>query len=182
MRKALRSILVMSGLVAAMLVMGPSCKAEDTKPDVESRIDFSADGVPIPVGESLRLMKKAQVKIIVLGKKKPDGTHMIKVSHNWPEICPHFYCDGEEVEWWIGGGGLDADETLVIRDADPSNRCFPNIPVTISDPNNAAPSGPPLSPCVIAGSDHTWRYIVEVFKQGTVDPVASTDPGAIIHP
>lgn len=182
MRKAVGSICLMIGLVVVMLFLGPGCKAEDTKPDVRSGIDFSGDGVPIPVGESLRLKKKAQVKIIVLGKKKPDGAYMIKVSQNWPEICPYFYCDGEEVEWWIGGGGLDADETLVIRDADPSNHCFPNIPVTISHPNNVAYSGLPLPPCVIEGEDHKWRYVVEVFKEGTADPVASTDPGAIIHP
>lgn len=182
MRKASGSILVLTGLVAAMLVIGPSCKAEDTTPDVKSKVQFSDEGVPVPVGESLRLKSKAQVKIIVLGKQKPDGTHVIKVSKNCPEICPGFLCDGEEVEWWIGGGGLDADETLVIRDADPSDPCFPNIPVTISPPNNVAPSGSPLSPCVVEGQNHYWQYVVEVYKAGTADPVASTDPGAIIHP
>jgi hypothetical protein len=182
MRKASGSILVLTGLVAAMLVIGPNCRAEEPTPNVKSKVEFSDDGVPIPVGESVRLKSKAQVKIIVLGKTKSDGSHVIKVSKNWPEICPDFPCDGEEVEWWIGGGGLDADETLVISDADLSDPCFPNVPVTISPPNNVALSGSPLLRCLEQGTDHTWRYVVEVYKAGTADPVASTDPGAIIHP
>jgi len=171
----------MIGLVAVMLFLGPGCKAEDKQPDVESEIRFSDIGVPEPIGDSLALAKKAHVNIIVLGKKKDDNTYWIKVAPPWVGICPGLNCDGVEFHWKLVGPGLEGDETLLIRDADPANHCFPNVPVTISPPNNAAESGLPLSHCVIAGG-HTWEYVVELYKAGTTDPIASTDPGAIIHP
>lgn len=181
MRKAVGSICLMTLFAAAVLILGPSCKAEDPPPDVKSEIRFSDVGVPDSVGEAVNLAKKADVIIAVLGQKKDADTQVILVKDRWVEICPQYNCDGDEIRWRIVGRPLEADETMVIRDADPANHCFPNVPVTISFPNNVALSGLPLSNCV-TGPDHQWRYVVELYKAGIQNPIASTDPGAIIHP
>ncbi len=117
-----------------------------------------------------------RVNIIVTGKKKAEGIFRIVVApKNPPIIGKKPFCDGQELEWVVVDD-LEPDQMLRIRDE--TFACFSNVPVDIHYPNNGALSGPP-------DDDTTpgtyWTYVVELFD-GEGNLIASSDPGAIIHP
>jgi len=71
----------------------------------------------------------------------------------------------------------------VIRDADPSNRCFPDtIPVLIESPHDGAETGEPDESCEQKVQGHLWPYVLELYVEGNPNPIADSDPGGIIHP
>lgn len=192
MREVLESICLLTVAAVTLLVMVPGCAAEETPSEAVSELQSEADGKPDEVGvssESKDFVGRqglADSFIVVTGQKKEDGeTKLIKIVPDWHVICkntnpPH--CAGEEISWKVIGGGLQPGQTMVIRDADPSNHCFPNVPVTIPYPHNTADSGPPEPACRQNPLGHGWEYVVDLYEAGQASPVASTDPGAIIFP
>lgn len=172
MRKVIGSVVVMSGLVAAILVMGPSCKAEEHSKEPAARIEVAERATPIQVEP-----RPARVRVHIQRHRQK-----IFATPNYPAICPKPFCEGDQLEWEIVGG-LEPGETLVIRDADVSNRCFPDtIPVMIEPPFDGAVSGEPDESCEQNPYGHLWPYVLELYMEGNPDPIADSDPGAIIHP
>lgn len=120
--------------------------------------------------------KAVRVNVIVTGKQKKNGLFRIVVApKNPPFVGNQSFCDGRELEWVIVGG-LEVGQFLRISDV--SFACFPNVPVDIHYPNNGALSG---TPDATTTPGTYWTYVVELFD-AEGKPIASSDPGAIIHP
>ncbi len=186
MRKALGFTSLMIASVALILVVGPSCKAEESTTGEESEIRFDAAGKIEPVGDADEVTEFPVLVAISLLQETKEGSEAVRaisVRPQYPVICGgDFKCEGTEIMWLIGGR-VPEGHTLVIRNADEANKCFDQtkIPVTISGRQNSASSGTALPACEKKLQGHFWQYVVELYKDGEEKPVASSDPGGIIH-
>jgi hypothetical protein len=92
------------------------------------------------------------------------------------------HCDGDEIEWWVNPGQLNAGERLEITNAPNRAWCFPNIPITItpsSGPVSHA-SGQAFAACSLDKYGLWWSYAISLYDATGL--IATTDPGAIIFP
>lgn len=169
MRKALGFTSLMIASVALMLIVGPSCKAEDKPAEEGSGVKQAANAMPIQV-----VATPAKVKIHVQRMQEN-----IFVTPPNVRICFESYCDGNGFRWEVVGGLRDG-ETLTIKDAPEHLSCFPEaIPVAIQDPADGAESGLPDESCLQDKYGTYWPYVIEMkLADGTK---FSTDPGGIIH-
>ena len=169
MRKALGFTSLLIASVALILVMGPSCKAEDTPAEEGYAVKQAANAMPIQVQSG-----PAQVKIHIQRRQK-----RIFVTPPYVSICNSYPCAGEQFEWEIVGG-LEEGEKLVIKDAPGTSPCFSmTIPVVIEPPYNGAGSDLPDEGCQQEELGHFWPYLVHLtLADGST---IGTDPGGIIH-
>jgi hypothetical protein len=154
-----------------MLVLGPSCRAEETSSEAKPVTEVAKQAMPIQVKAR---PKKVQIHV----QRKQEN--IFTTPHNISVCEDPVFCDGDAFEWVIAGG-LNEGEVLTIKDAPGFPSCFSDtIPVEIKVPNNGADSGPPDDSCRHEKYGTFWPYIIEMeLADGTK---FSTDPGGIIHP
>lgn len=170
MRKTYAFLILLSVAVVAVLVLGPSCRAQETSTKADTGIEVAEQAMPIQVEAS---PKKVRIHV-----QRNDKT--IFTTPPYISICKEpGFCDGNGFEWVIVGG-LKTGEKLTIKDAPDHPHCFPNsIPVSIEAPNNGALSGAPADACWQDKYGFYWPYIIEMeLADGTT---FSTDPGGIIR-